>query len=208
MFMMNKNLHHKTTKLRSIRIKCLIFFIVCVFLGTICPVAKADTIIIQDELSGIKFFSGFQFLNPDGSTDILGLTYIGDVIDGNLPGRWAAIMRAQYPHDVDEGDVLGFFAVGDLEQAAVYGRVTGKIDPIAGTFSFGLAIVGGIGLLEGFTGVGLFTGTLTNAGEDIDGSLSLVLNNEETGRPRRKLHKGDRENPALLLLELVSKPIN
>jgi hypothetical protein len=201
--MIKKSQHRKNTKLKS-----LIFFMACIVLGTICPVAKADTVIIQDVLSGVKIFSGFQFSNPDGSTTYLGLTYIGDVIDGDLPGRWAAVMRAIYPQDVDEGDVLGFFAVGDLEQAAVYGRVTGKIDPIAGTFSFGVAVVGGIGLYEGFTGVGLFTGTLANGDEDIDGDLFLVLNDQETGRPRQKLPKGDRENPALLLLERVSKPIN
>ncbi len=100
--MIKKNLHRKNTKLRSIRIKSLIFFTACVLLGTICPVAKADTIIIQDELSGVQVFSGFPFSNPDGSTTFLGLTYIGDVIDGDLPGRWVAVMLARYPQDVDE----------------------------------------------------------------------------------------------------------
>jgi hypothetical protein len=206
--MIKKHLHRKNTKLRSIGIKSLIFFMACVFSGTICPVAKADTIIVQDELSGVKVFDGFPISNPDGSTTFWGLTYIGDVIDGDLPGRWVAVMLETYHPVANEGDVLGFFALGDIEQAAVYGRITGVIAPSAGTFSFGLAIVGGIGMFEGFSGVGVFTGTLASEGQDIDGDLFLVLHNQEMGRSRPKLHQGNRGNPALSLLEWVSKPIN
>jgi len=182
-------------------IKHSAFFLAFVILMTICSAAKADTVIIQDELSGIMHFSGFAISNPDGSTTFWGLTYIGDVISGNLPDRWAVILRTLYPQNADEGDVLGFFAVGDLEKDAVYGRITGIINPAAGSFSFGIAIGGGIGSFEGFTGVGIFTGTLTNEGEDIDGTLFLVCNNEQTGRPRSKLNKEDNGNPALLLLD-------
>lgn len=168
---------------------------------SLCPIANAESIFIQDFIGGELRFSGFPISNPDGSTTLLGLAYRGDVIEGNLAGEWALIMKATYPGEGSPGTVEGVFAVGIRKEAAVYGIVTGDIDPVAGDFSFIIVIIGGKGLYEGFVGVGDFSGTLNNEGEYIEGDLLMILSDSESEQLRNQLEKGYKDNPALSLLE-------
>jgi hypothetical protein len=171
------------------------------FLGIWClPAHAAERVVINNELNGELRFPGYQILNDDGSTTLLGTTDIGDAI-GDLPGRWAIIMQATYPEGETSGDVVGFFAVGDNGQDAVYGFIAGIMDPSAGTFSFVATVAGGIGIYEGFTGFGTLLGDLVDAGQLIEGRLDFVLNKTATTKFRTEPINRAHGNPALLLLD-------
>ena len=177
-------------------------FLALLILGMICPFVKAEPITIVDNLSGDRVFRGFPIKNSDGSTTYLGLSYRGDVIEGDLPGEWAVVMKATHPQKWGIGNVLGLFAVG-IREAGVFGSLTGTIDynPQGGEFSFIIAISKGTGPYEGFTGVGYFNGFLSDKSDYIEGNLSLILSSggpEVFSEEQEKKYDG---NPALLLLE-------
>ena len=181
--------------------KYIALFSIIFILGIGClPAHAAERVLINNELNGERRFPGYQLLNDDGSTTVLGTTDIGDA-SGDLPGRWALIMQATYPEGETSGDVVGFFAVGDNELDAVYGFIAGDMDPAAGTFSFVATVAGGIGIYEGFTGFGTILGDLVDAGQFVEGRLNFVLNKTATTKFRTKSVNRARGNPALLLLD-------
>lgn len=125
---------------------------------------------------------------------------IGDAI-GDLPRRWALIMQATYPEGETSGDVVGFFAVVDNEQEAVYGFIAGVMDPTAETFSFVATVAGGIGTHEGYTGFGTFLGDLVDAGQFVEGRLNFVLNKTAITKFRKDPINRTHGNHALLILD-------
>ncbi len=193
MFIVKKNLND--INLKSIAVLCIIFI-----LGLWClPANAAAFVLINDAISGEQRVPGYPLPNDDGSTVLLGTTNIGDAV-GDLPGRWAVIMHTTYLEGETSGDVVGFFAVGENGQDAVYGIIAGITDPTDGTFSFMATVVDGIGIYEGHTGFGTFFGDLIDEGQFIEGSLSLVLKKTETAIFRKERSNRGRVNPALVLL--------
>ena len=191
--------------MRSLWMKSLNIFLAILVLGVICPSVKAETIIIDNSLSGDRVFRGFPVINPDRSITHLAVTYRGDVIDvieGDLSGEWAIVMQTTYPKKNKTGTALGLFAVG-VREAGVYGALTGTIDskPQGGEFSFTIAIATGSGPYEGCTGAGNFFGTLSDRSSYMEGDLSLFLSCPDPSEFREEFETEDEGNPALLLLK-------
>mgnify|MGYP001819563055 CR=1 FL=1 len=188
--------------MRNFWMKNLNIVLAIFIMGVICPFVKAETMTIDDSLSGDRIFRGFPVVNPDRSITYLGVSYRGDVIEGNLLGEWAFVMQVTYPKKNSTGTALGLFAVG-VREAGIYGALTGTIDsnPQGGEFSFSIAITTGTGPYEGCTGAGNFYGTLSDRHEYIEGDLKLLLFCGEPPEFRGELENKDDGNPALLLLK-------
>ena len=186
--------------MRNRWMKSLNIILTILILGVMCPFVKAETITIYDSLSGDRVFRGFPVKNPDRSTTHLGVSYRGDVMEGDLPGEWAVVMQVTYPKKNSTGTALGLFAVG-VREAGVYGALTGTIDskPQGGELSFIIAITTGTGPYEGCTGIGTFNGTLSDRNNYIDGDLILNLSCSAPAEFSGELQK---ENIASLLKQI------
>lgn len=151
----------------------LILVIALLCLGAWSSSATARPIIINDTLSGELLVPGLPHENDDGSTTCLGVIYLGAAA-GNLPGNWATILAVTYPAGSTTGNDTGVIVVGDRTDN-VYGILIGTMDATMGTFDQTVVVLGGFGAYAGMAGAGTCQGTLTNEGETIEGSLSLVL---------------------------------
>lgn len=189
--------------MRNFWMKSLNIVLAIFIMGVICPFVKAETMTIDDSLSGDRIFRGFPVVNPDRSITYLGVSYRGDVVEGDLLGEWAFVMQVTYPKKNSTGTALGLFAVG-VREAGVYGALTGTIDsnPQGGDISFSIAITTGTGPYEGCTGAGTFNGTISDRHEYIEGDLSLFLVCGDLLEFRGELENKDDGNPALLLPKL------